>query len=121
MICGQSEYLCIVIPPKYSSFGDCMNKLVAILSFSSRKNGKCAAISAHISNGFDDCIQVEINRENIPACGSCDYDCLNPELCCPQLTEEYQKLMETLCRSDLEKALKMPCGSKPTTNRRSCI
>ena len=78
-----------------------MNKLVTILSFSSRNSGNCAAISAYISKYFDHCNQLTINRETVPACGNCDYECLKPELRCPQMSESYQELMDNICRSDL--------------------
>ena len=78
-----------------------MNKLVTILSFSSRNSGNCAKISTYISKYFDHCNQLTINRETVPSCGNCDYECLKPDLRCPQMSESYQELMDNICRSDL--------------------
>ena len=78
-----------------------MNKLVTILSFSSRKNGNCIAISNYISKYYKNCHTTIIDWESVSACGGCDYECFKPAMQCPHVSHEYQHLMNTVCNSDL--------------------
>ena len=80
-----------------------MNKSVVILSFSSRNNGNCAAISEYVSKYYEmhKVHSVVIDRNTVPACGNCDCECLKPDSVCPQRSTEYDRIMDDICRSDL--------------------
>ena len=80
-----------------------MNKRVLVLTFSSRKNGNCVAISRHICNFFKRTnVPVRVlDASQIAPCNGCDYECLRPGVICSNLTQEQSNLMDTLCNSDL--------------------
>ena len=75
-----------------------MNKLVTILSFSSRKKGNCAAVSTHLKNHYT---QAEICIVQLLPCGNCDYECLTAVKSCPRLEPDQTQIMDAICRSDL--------------------
>ena len=80
-----------------------MNKLITILSFSSRNSGNCFAIGRYVSKYYKNHAvhSVVIDRNTVPACGKCDYECLKPGSLCPQRSTEYDQIMDAICRSDL--------------------
>lgn len=80
-----------------------MNKFVTILSFSSRSNGNCAKITRYLSKHYSQAnvSQFIIDDSVFTACGKCDYECLKPGMCCPQLTRQQKSVMDMVCGSDL--------------------
>ena len=70
-----------------------MNKLVTILSFSSRNNGNCSNISKYISNYYPNVNFSVIDSNTIQSCGGCDYECLKPHQICPRLSDGYTQIM----------------------------
>ena len=78
-----------------------MNNLVTILSFSPRNDGNCAAVGNYISKYYKNSRLIVLDGERIQPCGNCSYECLKPEMRCPQLTEEYLNVMDSICRSKL--------------------
>jgi len=103
-----------------------MSKNVTILSFSSRTNGNCANISNYLSNYYNrtNVYTYTIDAETVQPCGKCDCECLNPDVHCPHLSEEYRTLMDTVCESDLVYFIVpnycgYPCGNYFAYNERS--
>lgn len=75
-----------------------MIKLVAILSFSSRNRGNCAAVSAHLQSYYTNSVAYTVALE---PCGNCDYECLQAGKTCPKPEPVQTKIMDAVCRSDL--------------------
>lgn len=80
-----------------------MNKFITVLSFSSRNNGNCANISQYLSNYYKQANvkSFVVDSESVPPCGKCDCECLKPGEACPQRSEKYSDIMDTICQSDL--------------------
>ena len=80
-----------------------MNKLITILSFSSRNSGNCFAIGRYVSKYYKNHAvhSVVIDRNTVPACGNCDCECLKPDSVCPLRSKEYDRIMDMVSRSDL--------------------
>lgn len=80
-----------------------MNKKVIILSFSTRKKGNCAEISAFLEHFYirTNVSSYKVDSINFAPCGGCDYECLKQELVCPKLTDEQKEVMDAICDSDL--------------------
>lgn len=98
---------------------------VTILNFSGRKNGNCSAVSRYIARKHEHLSLFLFDiHSHFTTCGSCDYECLKPELTCPNLTELQRKIMDTICRSDLVYYIipnycGMPCANYYAFNERS--
>ena len=75
-----------------------MNKSVTILSFSSRDNGNCAAVSAYLQSRYAQSIAYHVN---LMPCGCCDYECLKKDKICPRLEPAQTQVMDAICQSDL--------------------
>ena len=80
-----------------------MAKKIAIVQFSSRKNGNCSHISEHISEYYsaESVTQFVVDDNVVHACNDCDYECLRPEKRCPQSNDAHDQIMETICNADL--------------------
>ena len=78
-----------------------MNKCT-ILNFSSRENGNCARIGEYLLNYYQNKATVfTIDANNFAPCNTCNYQCLKPEMLCPQLNHEQRKIMDEICNSNL--------------------
>ena len=75
---------------------------ITLLNFSPRDNGNCGEICR--------CIQLHHQNANIrlynvggyvSPCADCDYECLKNGERCPNVTERYAGMMDTICRSEL--------------------
>lgn len=80
-----------------------MIKNVVLIRFSSRNEGNCSAISAHICNQYkaDQINTYLIDGNTIQPCNGCDYECLHPEKICPNLTVEQKEVMDAICNANL--------------------
>ncbi len=80
-----------------------MNKRMLILSFSARQSGNCANISRYITAFYTaETVQAYVIDSAIfPPCGNCDYECLRPDMLCPNLSAQQQRIMDDICSSDL--------------------
>ena len=77
-----------------------MNKNVTILSFSTRNNGNCAAISRFLEDHYKRTNVCSFVIDMQP-CGNCDYECLTPGKSCPNVDSNQKEVMDRLCQSDL--------------------
>ena len=76
-----------------------MNNSVIILRFSPRNGGNCAKISEYVRQFHKTNTQViSIGKENFAPCGNCDYECLKPDVVCPNLSESERQILDTLCQ-----------------------
>lgn len=80
-----------------------MAKNVAIVQFSYRKNGNCAAISEHIAAYYSahNITRIKADNSIVQSCNQCDYECLQPRLECPHLRGQFQNMMDIMCAADL--------------------
>lgn len=80
-----------------------MSKNITLIQFSSRKEGNCSAIAKHIKNYYaaDNVSSFVIDANIAQPCNNCDYECLMPGKECPGLNDALQKIMDTICSSDL--------------------
>lgn len=83
--------------------GDIMAKNIVLIRFSSREGGNCAKIATYIRRFYQSCNvrEYKIDRENVPACGSCDYECLKPDRRCPNTVGYLTEVMDGILTSDL--------------------
>ena len=80
-----------------------MNIKVVILNFSSRKNGNCAEITDYIEHYYNrtNVCSFVIDKNSMPACGECDYECLKPDMDCRVLNQQEKAVFDAVCESDL--------------------
>ena len=80
-----------------------MHNNVVLIQFSSRKFGNCATVSSKIAQFYQTChiAAFTVNNQTVTPCNDCNYECLQAGKKCPNLTDAYTALMETLCRADL--------------------
>ena len=95
-----------------------MNRKIVLIRFSSRDNGNCAAIAEFLTNYHcEDAVQnFKVDNAVVAPCGNCNYECLNPALKCPNVTEDQRKIMDAVCMADLVYFL-VPnyCGFPPAS------
>lgn len=79
-----------------------MKKNILVLNFSPRSDGNCGHIG--------DLIQTFYKNSNIRSylisgiftpCGTCNYECLKPNVRCPSLSREQAEVFDAICQSDL--------------------
>lgn len=46
-------------------------------------------------------ITYHISDENLSPCHSCEYECLKPGVCCPNVANRQKNLMDAICNADL--------------------
>ena len=79
-----------------------MNKTVTILSFSPRFNGNCRHICEAIQNAHKNSnIRSYLIVQIFMPCGSCDYECLDPQKSCPSITPEQRAAYDAIIESDI--------------------
>ena len=77
-------------------------KNVTILNFSSRKHGNCANIAAFIANHHsEDHVKSFVIDDTFKTCGGCDYECLQPGVQCPNVTDYQTQVMKSVMDSDV--------------------
>ena len=77
-------------------------KNIIVLNFSPRANGNCADVCRLIREYYANTnIRLFNISEHIAPCNHCNYECLTPDLICPQLTDGYTDMMDAICSSDL--------------------
>ena len=77
-------------------------KNVAILNFSSRNHGTCAHIAEFITTYHSqDQVKNFVIDDSFKTCGSCDYECLQPGVRCPNLSDYQTQIMESVMQSDV--------------------
>lgn len=75
---------------------------ITILNFSSRKNGNCSYISQFIQSKYENsCVNAYTVVQRIGPCNNCDYECLQPGKCCPNVTDYLKQIMESALNSGL--------------------
>jgi len=75
---------------------------VCIISFSSRANGNCAAISEFVKTCYGDSAEVyRFSDFSVRPCGECDYECFGPERGCPASGDRENVLLEAVIECDL--------------------
>lgn len=80
-----------------------MNKMIVILSFSTRSNGNCSKITDYLVDHYkrtNVCSYV-IDQKDFAPCGGCGYECLKPGLVCPRVTMRQKIIMDAVCESDI--------------------
>ena len=80
-----------------------MSKNILLIQFSSRANGNCAAIARCITGHYtlEKVNTFIIDDSVVQACNGCDYECLQPNKMCPNLSDTYTKTMDAICDADL--------------------
>ena len=79
-----------------------MSKKVAIIIFSTRKNGNCANIGSYVSKYHGENVrQFVVGPENVSPCGNCGYECLTPGVVCPKVDGQYRGIMDAICECEL--------------------
>lgn len=79
-----------------------MNNSVIILQFSPRKDGNCAKIGEYVRQFYQNNGQIiPVGDEIFTPCGNCDYECLKPEVACPNLSESERQALDTICQSKI--------------------
>lgn len=77
-------------------------KKVTILNFSARKEGNCAKIAQYISvHSTATTVCAYVVDRRIGPCGDCDYECLRPNACCPNVTDYQKEVMNSVMNSDV--------------------
>lgn len=80
-----------------------MVKNIVLIGFSSRENGNCAAISAHIRAHYatENVRSFIMDPNTVQPCGNCNYQCLAPGANCPNLSTAQTAAMDAVCHADL--------------------
>lgn len=100
-------------------------KNVTILNFSTRKDGNCAKIAQHINvHGTQTSVCSYVIDQRIGPCGGCDYECLRPNVNCPNVTDYQKEVMESVLSSDVTYLIVpnycgFPCANFLAFNERS--
>ena len=98
---------------------------IAILNFSGRTNGNCAAVSQYLSEKFasENVFSYDISN-NIAPCGNCNYECLKPAEYCPNVSDYQRDVMDTVASCDaayfiIPNYCGMPCANYYAFNEQS--
>ena len=76
-------------------------KNITILNFSGRKDGNCAHIAEHISvRRADTFVHIYAIDRRISPCNNCNYECLQPGVTCPNVSEYQEQVMHGILGSD---------------------
>lgn len=100
-------------------------KKVTILNFSARKEGNCAKIAQYISvHSTATTVCKYVVDRRIGPCGDCDYECLRPNECCPNVTDYQKEVMNSVMNSDVTYLIVpnycgFPCANYLAYNERS--
>lgn len=101
-------------------------KTIALLRFSHRQEGNCAAIGAYIHSSFPDAdiLEFVMDADSCRPCHDCSYQCLRGEGSCPHLCGSYADALNTIRTSDLAFFILpnycgFPCASYFAFNERS--
>lgn len=80
-----------------------MTKSIVLMRFSSRDFGNSAAIAHYLSKYYrlTNIKSFTVDTALVRPCNNCDYECLQPEKTCPNLTDSYKELMDQICSADL--------------------
>ena len=80
-----------------------MSKNIALIRFSSRERGNCAAISTHIAKFYaaHTVSKYIISEKVVEPCNHCNYECMTPGKSCPNLNAEQLQFMYAICSADL--------------------
>ena len=80
-----------------------MTKNIALIRFSSREDGNCASIEAQITEHYttQSVHSYTVDSNNVHPCNNCDYECLQPNKLCPNLSAAYKELMNAVCNAGL--------------------
>lgn len=80
-----------------------MNNNIVLIRFSSREKGNCAAISDEIRQLYcdDSVVQFTVDANVVQPCSNCNYECLTPNLSCPNISKEQAAVMKAVCGADL--------------------
>ena len=78
-------------------------KNIVLIRFSSRDNGNCAAITAQIQQYYKEEMVRSFIADHlvVKPCGNCDYECLQPQRQCPNITVVCTELFYAVCNADL--------------------
>lgn len=72
---------------------------VCIVSFSSRKNGNCGQIAAHLQSLYGDAKLYDFADFSIHPCGDCVYECFSRSGRCPFMEDREYELYEAILGS----------------------
>ena len=79
-----------------------MKKDILILNFSPRSNGNCGHIGDMIQTFYGyPSIRSYLIADMFTPCGTCDYECLKPNVRCPSLSQEQAEVYEAIGNADL--------------------
>lgn len=80
-----------------------MSKNIALIRFSSRDLGNCAAIAQFLSDYHKDdaVLNFKVDNNVVTPCSDCNYQCLQPGAKCPNVTETQIQVMDAICQADL--------------------
>lgn len=98
---------------------------IAILNFSGRTNGNCSAIGRYIADKLEQTTVFLYDiSNNMTPCGNCDYECLKPAECCPNMSDFHKGVMDTVLSCDLAYFIVpnycgVPCANYYAFNERS--
>ena len=78
-------------------------KPIVLIRFSSRINGNCQAIANHILEyyGAEQVQSYTVNSTVTDPCGNCDYECLKPNVTCPNISTQQSAIMEAISNASL--------------------
>lgn len=100
-------------------------KNVVILNFSTRINGNCANIAKKIAvHGMRTNVSSYIIDGRIGPCGNCDYECLRPQVRCPNVSDYQSEVMDAVINADITYMILpnycgFPCANFLAFNERS--
>lgn len=103
-----------------------MPKSIVLIRFSSRNSGNCSRISEIISGYYanEAVSSFIIDANTIQPCNHCDYECLQSQRVCPNLTAVQAEIMDAICNADLTYFIipnycGYPCANYYAFNERS--
>lgn len=100
-------------------------KNITILNFSSRNDGNCAHIAQHIEvRNADTLVYTYVIDQRISPCNNCDYECLQPGVKCPNVSQYQEQIMNSILNSDMVYMIVpnycgFPCANFLAFNERS--
>ena len=80
-----------------------MHKNIVLIQFSSRVSGNCAAITRYIKDYYaGNTVSTFIMDTNtVQPCSNCNYECLNPNAKCQNLSSFQVAAMDAICNADI--------------------
>ena len=79
-----------------------MQKDIVVLQFSSRPNGNCSHIASYLENYYKtETVQIfTIDNNVVSNCGNCNYECLKPDVSCPNISSNQKAIMNAIIQAD---------------------